>query len=191
MLHYTVKKLPTSCWNNLSTRNISGTKQQRAARKRDNKSRNARLRGIYIVDGRIDTWIKSFIIGNESRTNRVQSGNTGKTMLPHTKELWARESFPFRDRETTWEAVVRSLRHALFMSFRVPLTMWVYESKCIAYANVGRAPVVSGWIHSLLRGIIIMINKIHQRRRGVHCFLVSPPLGRLFCLAFVPLRAPS
>lgn len=29
-----------------------------------------------------------------------------------------------------------------------------------------------------------MINKIHQRRRGVHCFLVSPPLGRLFCLAF-------
>lgn len=100
MLHYTVKKLPTSCWNNLSTRNISGTKQQRAARKRDNKSRNARLRGIYIVDGRIDTWIKSFIIGNESRTNRVQSGNTGKTMLPHTKELWARESFPFRDRET-------------------------------------------------------------------------------------------
>lgn len=29
-----------------------------------------------------------------------------------------------------------------------------------------------------------MINKIHQRRRGVHCFLVSPPLDRLFCLAF-------
>lgn len=27
---------------------------------------------------------------------------------------------------------------------RVPSTMWVYESKCIAYANSGRAPQSRG-----------------------------------------------
>lgn len=59
-----------------------------------------------------------------------------KKTLSHTEELWARESFPFRDGETgghagreETERAARSSRHTLFMSSRVPLTMWVYEIK--------------------------------------------------------------
>lgn len=79
-----------------------------------------------------------------------------KKTLSHTEELWARESFPFRDGETGGgtqgekrrreprdHRAIHYLCHPAFRS-----QCGSTKSKCIAYANAGRAPVVSVGVNS-------------------------------------------
>jgi hypothetical protein len=77
----------------------------------------------------------------------------GAPQFQRSEELRARESFvpvSFRDRAAPRRAAPRLASryhysmHYLCHSPSVPSTMWVYESKCIAYANGGRAPQSRG-----------------------------------------------